>query len=208
MKYVSIDVETTGLKSAEHQMVEFGAVLEDTAKIVHVDQLPSFRAIILQKDSNYKISPLVMRMHSKLFEEMDLADSEKLRTSEFQLMPESNSLHTAYYCYSARLEDLFNTWLMNVNGYSKKGKIIPAGKNFYGFDYTFIELTMSSTQFHHRHLDPVAYFTRATDQEPPKLELCCERAGIVLKEHHTAVGDAKTVIELIRIGMSRCLAVR
>ena len=34
MRYISIDLETTGLDSENNQIIEFGAVLEDTNNIL------------------------------------------------------------------------------------------------------------------------------------------------------------------------------
>jgi DNA polymerase III alpha subunit (gram-positive type) len=198
MRYVSIDVETTGLDPEENQLLEVGAVIEDTQVGGNIDRLPSFRAIIVHPEGEFRISPLVMRMHMSLFELIEQADQAKLDAYGHY------TIDDAYYCRPSQLEQLFTIWLSTHKVWTTKGKIIPAGKNFFGFDYGFLKKWCSNIKFHHRHLDPVAYFTRHNDLEPPKLELCCERAGITLQNHHTAVGDAKTVVSLIRWGLDKC----
>jgi DNA polymerase III epsilon subunit-like protein len=40
MKYVSIDLETTGLNPHLHQILEFGAVIDDLSKPLNIDKLP------------------------------------------------------------------------------------------------------------------------------------------------------------------------
>jgi len=202
VKYVSIDIETTGLKADVNQMVEFGAVVEDmTAPEVPVSELPSFRAIIVDEKNEYRISPFVMRMHVNLFAEMEKVDRDKLDKEGWY--ENNDGSGTVIVCYPKMLAVRFAAWLQYWNCYSgSKGKVVPAGKNFYGFDYRFIEPVFNgAVTFHHRCLDPVMYYLKATDRKPPDLQLCCERAGIQMTDYHTAVGDARMVVELIRVGM-------
>src|SRR5699024_6968893 len=49
MKYISIDIETTGLNPNNCQILSFGAVLEDTNKNVPVEELPFFHCAILRE---------------------------------------------------------------------------------------------------------------------------------------------------------------
>lgn len=206
MKYVSIDIETTGLSADKNQMVEFGAVVEDlSATSIHVDDLPSFRAIIIDPEGEYRISPFVMKMHTKLFEEIGSVQKDKLEKEGWYTHEESTAKHTVIVSHPFILVHRFLAWLRTYDCFSGKGKVIPAGKNFYGFDYRFIEpLFKGGVQFHHRGLDPVMYYIKPTDRKPPDLQLCCERADLPMSNYHTAVGDAKMVIDLIRIGMKRC----
>ena len=48
MKYLSLDIETTGLDPNIHQIIEIGAVLEYSH--LPVDELPSFRILIKHKN--------------------------------------------------------------------------------------------------------------------------------------------------------------
>lgn len=186
MRYISIDVETTGLDPIKNQLLEVGAVLEDTMVDCPIDELSTFRALI--PHDSYFINSYCMRLHVELFKELDDA-AEKLGSSNLWCVNDS-----LYYCKPEMLEDCFQAWLASDD------KITAAGKNFYGFDHKFITPWLPNIKFRHRALDPVMYYIRKEDEEPPNLATCCQRAGIELKNHHTAVGDAKTVIELIRKG--------
>ena len=43
MKYLSIDIETTGLDPVEHKIIEFGCLIEDTTKPhIPVSELPHY----------------------------------------------------------------------------------------------------------------------------------------------------------------------
>lgn len=204
MKYISADVETTGLSPEKNQLVEFGAVVEDmTRPDIAVSDLPSFRAIVVDPAGEYCISPFVMSMHQKLFAEIGALDKAKLEAEGYYQHPESTAQHEVWVCYPSALVHRFLDWLRLQDAFTGKGKIIPAGKNFYGFDYPFVSpLFGELVKFHHRCLDPVMYYLKATDRKPPDLQLCCERAGIEMSGYHTAVGDARMVIELIRRGMA------
>ncbi len=39
MKYVSIDLETTGLSSEKHQILTFSGILEDTTKLLFLGNI-------------------------------------------------------------------------------------------------------------------------------------------------------------------------
>ena len=49
MRYVSIDIETTGLDTQICQVLSIGAVIEDTNNLLPIDELPSFHAAILTR---------------------------------------------------------------------------------------------------------------------------------------------------------------
>jgi hypothetical protein len=53
-------------------------------------------------------------------------------------------------------------------------------------------------RLHQRVLDPCSMYVRASDLIPPNLQECCNRAGIIKTVSHTAIDDARLVVELIR----------
>ena len=198
MKYVSIDIETTGLDPDKHQMIEFGAVLEDTENQLPIDELPKLRVLIVHED--YTSGPYCIKLHSKLFEELGnytkVALPRRIDCSTW--VTRSNEHGLAY---------IFNKWLdengMKVKFGDKARKTIVAGKNFNGFDALFLKSYMNyRVQFHHRVIDPAALFTRLSDAEPPNLNECAKRAGVEFKGtgYHSAVSDATMVVELLRKG--------
>ena len=188
MKYVSIDCETTGLKPDSNQLLEIGMVIEDTEDKIDIAGLPHRR--ILLPSAEYQINTYCMNMHRELFAELDLVDRKRLEVERYY----RHSPKT-YFAMPDAIEGLMTVWL---NKHLGERKYVVAGKNFYGFDNNFLKPHLSHIKFHHRSLDPVTLYMKTTDEIPPDLSLCCERAGIKLEAHHTAVGDAKTVIRLLR----------
>ena len=201
MIYLSIDCETTGIKCEKNQLLEVGVVIENMMEDTPVSDLPSFRAVIIDLRGEYNISPYVMRMHMEtgLFDEIENFEREKFSDRGFWYEKDTKQ-EVRVYCLAEHLESCLLAWLKKHNPFTSKGKLVPAGKNFYGFDYDFLRPVLPSLRFHHRCLDPVMHFLKKTDRKPPDLQLCCERAGISMANYHTAVGDAQMVIELIRIG--------
>ena len=56
MIYVSIDIETTGVDPKIHDIVEFGAVIDDLANPQPLDKLPRFHALF-KKDNYFEKIP-------------------------------------------------------------------------------------------------------------------------------------------------------
>jgi len=82
-------------------------------------------------------------------------------------------------------------------------KITAAGKNFSSFDLPFLK-KIGTFPFQHRALDPaVLYYRPLEDEGLPDTKTCMERAGMDGKVAHTAVEDAKAVVQLIRYAFSQ-----
>lgn len=190
MKYVSIDLETTGLSPIEHQVVEIGAVIDDTEKPgVNIKDLPTFRCLIVEQD--WRVGPYTAWMHAALWEEMKNVDVLALKDI---IWTDSG------YCYARRDRALsaFRMWLIQEE--LDPESVICAGKNFNSFDKGFLSEMWGYSElgFKHRAFDPVTFWTLPEDAEPPNMATCCKRADIPLVGHHTAVEDARTVIKLLR----------
>jgi hypothetical protein len=72
MKYVSIGIETTGLDPAKHSIIEFAAVIDDLSKATPIQDLASFRALVLPGDLDELIvSPYCARMHAAFMDRND-----------------------------------------------------------------------------------------------------------------------------------------
>lgn len=189
MKYISIDIETLGLKFS-NGLIEFGAVLDDLSNPKTLEDLPKFHAYLIQ--DQYFGEPYAMAMHSKILYRIDKRE------------PGFN------YLYPSQLGKEFKKFLLD-NGYKQDDKpdregnqkitINVAGKNFMGFDYRFLE---EHTDFNKnirvrsRVLDPGPIYFQAGDQVLPSLGQCLERAGFEPSVAHTAIEDSIDVIKLIR----------
>jgi hypothetical protein len=116
---------------------------------------------------------------------------------------EYNFIHLDNLAYS------FYKWLFDVGYVVREDdklidrvKLNVAGKNFINFDYQFLK---NAPQFNdyfkiiHRTIDPaILYVDWQLDETLPDTKTCCQRAGIELINEHTALGDAFTVIQLLR----------
>lgn len=190
MKYVSIDLETTGLDPDSCDVIEFAAVVDDTLKPeVPVDDLPHFRRLV--RLENYRGEPYALAMHAALFREA------------------AGEAHVGTATEST-LFDYFQSWLIGIGVASNynnpgPGKVLVAGKNFAGFDMRFLRRLPGAWDglFSHRVLDPAMLFALAEDVKPPSLELCLDRAGFTKTVSHRALDDARDVVRCIRSGLSR-----
>lgn len=189
MIYVSIDIETTGLNPQIHDIVEFGAVIDNLADPQPLEKLPTFHAMF-QKD-NYFGNAYCMALHKRIWDALVAGAGEGVRVMEIEdLMPAfSNFLSKNGVPYNEK---------------KKRYDVNVAGKNFASFDWQFLKAKIPADKwyevyFRHRILDPSAlYFDPKVDTELPGMELCLERAGIKEEVSHNAVEDALQVVKLIR----------
>lgn len=179
MKYLSIDIETTGLDPNYHKIIEFGCILEDTEKMhLPLGDLPYYHCIIIQEKIG---DPIALEMNKELFD----------------LMP---------YCGITQgqfLKEFYNWCIKRDLAVDEKGriKIIAAGKNFSGFDNLFLLEIPGFNQFFYiskRVIDPSILYLNPDDQELPNLQTCLTRAGMDCDVKHTALEDARDIIILLR----------
>lgn len=182
MKYVSIDIETTGLNPETCDVLEIAAVVEDTNHPeVPVHELPWFHCYV--DKHSYQGEPYALSMHGEIFRR--IAKREKPHA---YLLPED------------AVTQLF-VFLNRTLGIEKN--FPAAGKNFSNLDKPFLHrLTKSASQilsFHHRVIDPAMFYWNPTeDVELPSSKVCLERSGVGGGVAHTALADAQMVIHLVR----------
>jgi len=187
LKYVSIDIETTGLNPEEDQILEFGAVIEDTRMShVPVDELPKFRRMI----RHYRISgsPKALAMNARILEA--ISDEEGDNKDVWPL----STLSSAFHSFLA--SNYVGTIIKN------RVQFTAAGKNFVGFDRLFLDRVpewKKLVQPNRRVLDPaILYFNPLKDDVLPSLSECLARAGFEPTVKHNAVDDAKDVVRVLR----------
>lgn len=189
MKFVSIDLETTGLDPKTCEIVEFGAVLDEVGNQTPVEQLPRFHAYIDRP--LFSGEPYALSMHPTIF--------RRIATKEDGFR----------YVAPDKLGTQFAEFLIQ-HGYRADSNyryhIICAGKNFASFDYRFL-LNLPGFEerikMAHRSLDPVMlYFDPLKMDKLPGLTKCMQLAGLEGEVKHTAVEDALDVIRLLRFKWS------
>lgn len=215
MKYVSIDIETSGLNHDMNHVLSIGAIIEDTAKKLPYEELPKFNVIVLQ--NNIQGSPRAITMNKEIISLM----GEYLEgTDEVRGLLNSNSGYNFYEEDDVVKEFYKFLW---SNGYSTldspsthiNGKLTPiidgktkpitlnvAGKNFGTFDKLFLQELpwwQKLIRTRQRVLDPaILCVDWLNDTSLPSLTTCKERMNVEGIVTHNALEDAWDVIELLR----------
>ena len=222
MKYISIDVETTGLEKDRYQILSIGAILEDTEKKLGFEEIPKFHAAILHNEITG--SPYALNMNSKIIEAISQYQSAQdqdekndlVHMTGMQFYQEDQVVEGFYrWLYDNGMVE-FDERMMNAqmvrldNGKSYPmltSKIKPvtinvAGKNFASFDKHFLERLPRWQQvirIRQRIIDPSVIFTNWNDDKAlPSLFECKQRAKIDGIVTHDALEDAWDVIQLLR----------
>ena len=193
MKYVSIDIETTGLNPEEDQVLEIGAIIEDTSNPTTYEDAHKFN-VIVEHDS-YKGSAYAINMNSRIFDILAKMPSDKNKAKQYKadncIVKEKD---VAYH---------FHKWLIKCGMTDNESfPLNLAGKNLGTFDLHFLKKLPGwkrMIQSRQRIIDPAILFVDwNNDTVLPNLSKCKQRA--CLSEHvtHHALDDAWDVIELLR----------
>jgi oligoribonuclease len=223
MKYISIDLETTGLEKDRYQILSFGAIIEDTETKLPFEKVPKFHAGIIHNELIG--SPFALNMNKEIIEGIVNYQSAKDQSEKDSIVEKTGM----EFYYEDEIVEEFYRWLY-YNGMveidpgllmeqvitrGKNGKIYPmvnsktkpvtinvAGKNFASFDKHFIERLPRWKQLiriRQRIIDPAVIFTDwKNDDSLPSLDKCKTRAMIQGEVTHNALEDAWDVIELLR----------
>lgn len=221
MKYISIDIETTGLDPENCQILSIGAVIEDTHLPIPFEDLPKFHAVIKRENVSGSIFALNMNRDliqaMKDYSEARTEDEKKLVEESFgaKFYHEDEVVEALYqFCFRNGLVDLdpnfLNKQMKIVDGIAYpilgsnmvKTYLNCAGKNFAGFDKKFLEKLPRWKQvfsIRSRVLDPgILFVDWINDESVPSLDECKKRAGIDGVVTHNAVEDAMDVVMLLR----------
>lgn len=219
MKFLSIDIETTGLNENENQIIEIGGVVDDLKNPKPINDLPEFHCYVTHE--TYHVSEYCLGLHGEtgIFE--DLSNRKEEHT---YLELDQVAYHLGkfiYYNYLTPEEQYLDNlgdpieWNELYNNLIEKKEprniiplddffpisVIAAGKNFNSLDSDFLGEVPNLTDiiyFYHRVIDPGSMYVKLDDESPPNLKTCLERAGFDDEVPHNAVDDSKLVVKLIR----------
>jgi len=180
MRYVSIDLETTGLDAESCQILEIGAVIDDLSKPFDPQPCEIFHRFV--KHPEYHGQPYALALNQEIL---------------YALAKDAHP-HISWACDVAAE---FAEWLYSRGRFDREVPVTAAGKNFAGFDKPFLTMFPKFTEFvnlHHRSIDPGTLWMESTDTVIPSTEECMRRAGLDGEVAHTAVEDATVVCKLIR----------
>lgn len=186
MIYISIDLETTGVKPWLNQILEFGAVIEDTDNPKPLEELTTFHTFIDNEDTELVWNEVAKEMNKEIYRKITVKEAGYEYTKPSELGPK-----------------FFN--FLVENGFKvEEGKVVinVAGKNFGTFDNNFLTACDFFTDYiriHQRVLDPAMLcIDWKSDKRLPNLNTCMERKGIKGEVSHNAVEDALDVIKVLR----------
>ena len=187
MKYVSIDLETTGTDPATCQILEIGAVVQELGG----EELDRY-SVILQYEQ-LTGSPYALWLNHELIKK--ISKGEGLRP---------DIAFRDFHTWIGGHYGSGHTWEEEGREYGS-GLLVVAGKNVAGFDIPFFKHYYPSIAnlFHRRTLDPCVLYMRSDDIIPPSLSTCLERAGMSNVVTHNAMEDAEQVRDLIEHHFNR-----
>jgi len=228
MKYLSIDLETTGLDPVKYQILTFSAILEDTTTKLEFEKCPKLNIYILRDE--IVGSPFAINMNSKIIASISRFQGFKTEEDKkgFQeslgaiflaqssvpfyfyiwnlvhhegKIQYSHFLQSSYWSFKDEAESSIRA-ISEIRVQEGPITVNAAGKNFATFDKRFIdgiEKFYTLVRFRQRVLDPSTLFTDwANDTAIPDLTTCKERAGLDPFVSHDSLDDAWDVISLFR----------
>lgn len=179
MKYLSLDIETTGLDPDICDILEIGAYVEDTDNILPREKLPCYHRYINKEI--YRGDPFALHMNAHIFGKL--------------LEAKGTSKAVTIYDVEAEFK-----YFLDKN-FEKR--VVVAGKNVAGFDLPFLSKLpnwKNGIKLSHRVIDVgMLFFDPRLDTVPPDLKLCKQRAGLPEHVSHEALDDAWDVIQLMRV---------
>jgi oligoribonuclease len=223
MKYLSIDIETTGIDSENCEILSIGAILEDTENILPFEEAPKFHCAINRR--TIKGEMFATNMNRDLIQKIVHYQSAKdqdekndiVHMTGMNFLPEEDIVQEFYWWLYAngafkfdvekmldqpRFEHPLYGKVPHLTSKMQKAIITVAGKNFASFDKIFLEKLPRWKQaiyVRSRIIDPAIFFTDwKEDSAPPSLGDCKKRAGIEGIVTHDALEDAWDVILLLR----------
>ena len=203
MKYVSIDIETTGIDKENDQILEVGAIIEDTLNPLSFDDIPKFKAII--RHDVYRGNAYAINLNKRIFKILAKRETFKNMHDLVEYDDENNIIRLNQL--ASKLHEFLHFNLNNnKGGFASLGlekiKINVAGKNFNGFDKPFLLKVPSINElidFEYRSIDPAGFYTDFKNDEGfASLNTCLKRAGINKEIEHNALSDAWHVILTLR----------
>ncbi|UOQ75657.1 hypothetical protein MUN84_13360 [Hymenobacter sp. 5516J-16] len=186
MRYLSLDLETSGGKPQRHQVLELAAVVEDTKKLLPLAELPAFRRVV--RHPEYVGTAGALALNARLLQELAKKEPNPELCTPEELLPQLREFLLAH----GFKPDKQNCVTVTM-----------AGKNIASFDLGFLrELPGYGTlvRAEPAMLDPAAFYLNwRKDTRLPTMQICKARAGFEDDTvAHEALADALDVVQLLR----------
>ena len=223
MKYISIDIETTGLDPEKNKVISIAAIIEDTENKLPFDECPKINLAILQNEliGSARAITINKQLISEIadYQDADIETRKVIDTeSDYKFVREDDIAKEFYWWLVENGFDFggfgggdfggSHSIIVDgktkpiINGTTKPITINVAGKNFATFDMLFLKQLpwwQKLIKIRQRVLDPaILVVDWKNDTSLPNLKQCKERTGIEGIVTHNALEDAWDVIEVMR----------
>ena len=186
MRYVSLDLETTGGHADRHQILELAAVVEDTRQPRPLAELPAFRRVV--RHPEYVGTAGALALNAGLLAELARKEPNPELCAPAELVPQLRE----FLVQQGFRPDQHDCVAVTL-----------AGKNIGPFDVPFLrQLPGWGTLVRNEPalLDPAAFYLNwKKDTRLPTMSICKARAHFADDTvAHQALADALDVIQLLR----------
>jgi len=212
-KFLSIDVESTGLDPLASELLELGIVVFDTEIKFKQKATNSLRVVFCKEQIQGNIFAINMNIdllneinkYNSVFKKCEnegyiIVTTPALTTIYVNVTPVTNSDNFFSFTTKTAINrtcELIKKFIVDAG---VEGKYNIAGKNYVGFDKAFLckynqleDLIVKNSR--HRVLDIGSMYVQADDEVIPNLAECLKRAGLPTEVPHTAVEDAILVVK-------------
>ncbi|WP_046244439.1 3'-5' exonuclease family protein [Hymenobacter terrenus] len=186
MRYVSLDLETSGPNPSRHQVLELAAVVEDSRRPLPLAELPAFRRVV--RHSEYLGTAGALALNARLLVELAQKIPNPELCSPDELLPQLREFLLAHGFRPDKKECVTVTM---------------AGKNIASYDLGFLKELPGWGTFVRAEpamLDPATFYLNwHKDSRLPTMSICKARARFDDREvAHEALADALDVVRLLR----------
>lgn len=184
--YASVDIETTGLDPENHQVLQFGVVLDDLRS--PLEHLPKMELLIVP-DGDIKGDPFALHMNADLLRRI-----ARIRSGVYE----------EPYADMVGLGDVFCEF-MQSHGWDFTRKLLIVGQNYGSFDHQFLKRdgVFNHLKLNHRFVSAGNMFWNPYQDgaNVPDLRESWRRAfgeEMPVEGQHTALSDALRVVQVVR----------
>lgn len=207
MRYVAIDLETTGLDPRVDQVLMAALIIEDTTDPTRpVEDLPTFAGLVRPRGGRIVGDPYALSLNSWILQA--LASAKDYGSPLVNVVGKSYDHFPVYHGSTDYVQDFEDTdcgwWEAAAHQFLNRNfdpleKINVAGKNAAGFDLRFLSQEGSLVKrFRHRVLDPGSVFVDWSKDCLPSLGDLKKQLSLQGPVTHDAVEDARDVIRALR----------
>lgn len=171
MRYISLDIETTGLDPDQDQVLQIAMVKDDLSNPQPLENLECLNLFI--KHERLSGHPYALALNHKILQHPNAVSPSRAFT---------------------KVQNFLNTDDQPTKGW------VFAGKNVMQLDIPFLlkGKYILKDAYHYRAIDPSILFLKPEDEVVPGLSQCLNRAGFSDVVSHDALDDALQIVQLVR----------